>query len=64
MLAHYSFVLEHTFGPTCTNSDVYEVIAPMVERCKIGYNATVLSYGPKSSGKLMQDLRMNSGLKL
>ncbi|XP_037044939.1 kinesin-like protein KIN-7F isoform X2 [Bradysia coprophila] len=46
-----SFNFEHTFGPTCTNSDVYEVIAPMVERCKIGYNATVLSYGQKSSGK-------------
>ncbi|KAG4077425.1 hypothetical protein HA402_002852 [Bradysia odoriphaga] len=42
---------EHTFGPTCKNSDVYEVIAPMVERCKIGYNATVISYGQKSSGK-------------
>lgn len=50
-LALFNFPLDHIFGPTSTNSDVYSVISPMIDALKNGTNATIISYGQKASGK-------------
>ncbi|KAJ6648846.1 Centromere-associated protein E [Pseudolycoriella hygida] len=48
-VAHFNF--DHVLDPTTKNWNVYEVIAPIVQSFKDGYNGTILAYGQALSGK-------------
>ncbi|CDI98157.1 kinesin protein kif21b [Echinococcus multilocularis] len=47
-----SFTFDHIFPPESEQTSVYDVlVAPLINDCLIGINATVLAYGQTGSGK-------------
>jgi Cdc6-like AAA superfamily ATPase len=47
-----AFAFDHAFGPRSSQSEVYDsCIAPLVQQCFDGYNATCVCYGQTGSGK-------------
>ena len=46
------FTFDNVYGPQAGQEELYtECVSDLVEACLEGYNATVLAYGPTSSGK-------------
>lgn len=43
--------LDHIFGMNSNNSDVYEIVRPIVDAAVNGFNGTIFAYGQTSSGK-------------
>jgi hypothetical protein len=47
-----SFTFDHVFGIQSPQGSIFEHrVAPLVERCLEGYNATIIAYGQTGSGK-------------
>lgn len=48
----YTPTTDHVFDTKTKNSEVYELfVKPFVDSCLDGFNSTVLTYGPTTSGK-------------
>jgi kinesin family member C1 len=47
----HTFEFDRVFGPSSTQSDVYEEIAHMVQSAVDGYNVCIFAYGQTGSGK-------------
>ncbi|XP_037032466.1 kinesin-like protein KIN-7I isoform X2 [Bradysia coprophila] len=46
------FTFDHIFGTKCLNYEVYlSFVKPIVDSCLMGFNGTILTYGPTSAGK-------------
>ena len=59
---HFQF--DQVFGPATTQESIYETaVAPLVEQCLCGYNATCLAYGQTGSGKTHTIMGSDIGLE-
>jgi len=57
-----TFAFDHVFRASAEQIEVYEgCVAPLVQSCLEGYNATVLAYGQTGSGKTHTILGESSG---
>eukprot|EP00977_Amphora_coffeiformis_P010189 scaffold2363_cov159-Amphora_coffeaeformis.AAC.51 len=46
------FTFDRVFDPTTTQAMLYEqAVAPLIQKCLQGYNATIFAYGQTGSGK-------------
>jgi len=46
------FTFDRVFDPTTTQAQLYDqAVAPLIQKCLQGYNATIFAYGQTGSGK-------------
>jgi kinesin family member 15 len=46
------FSFDRVIPQSSTQSDIFELVRPMVHDAFVGYNATIFSYGQTGSGKV------------